>query len=717
MTLPAGSRSPAQSCRPRRRIHLPGLDGMRAPAALMVLVYHLFPGHMRAGLIGVDVFFVISGYLITRLLLHEYQCRGGIDLRAFWLRRIRRLLPALVVVVIISLALGLLVGPDTLVKARMQALSAVTYTYNWAQIASGGDYFTDADPLLLTNVWTLAIEQQFYLVWPIIVVLIARMRGRAVIPLVLAVGSAIAMAVFCGADVSRVYYGTDTHMFGLMIGAAMAMIVAPPLRRRASTSTPPTAARQMPVPNRLASPPRPPVPAQPPASAPRPASAPSPASAPLRVRLARLPWGILGWFGVVGIILIATLFEDSSRHLYMWGLLTASLCAALIIRAVMPEVTAHSTAGRLLLRVLEWKPLVWIGVRSYGIYLWHWPLFVLASHQWPNASVWTIGLGVTAVSILAAHLSLHLLENPMRKNGIVATIRGWVRDTATAVRSGPRKLATTSDGGDSTAVVNLFTGQTTAQRVTHLLAGTLAMVMVAMSGVAFATAPTMSSLEQQIAEAEKDLAEHNVTVPAPADSDSPTPPAAPPTEPAETTAPGEGSQEPAKAHRITFIGDSVMLASSKRIVQTWPNATVDAAVSRAMPALPPIIDQHAAKGTLGDVVVIALATNGIIKDQQIDRLMDQLGPERKVVFVTGFAKKADSWIPRANEAISAAQERYAGRVFVADWHAAIAGKQDLLGPDHTHPRGPGIELYAATLKSALVEAIGQESEALSEKAG
>ncbi|MGA1826813.1 acyltransferase family protein, partial [Microbacterium sp.] len=214
-----------------------GLDGMRAIAVALVVVYHLFPqSWVRGGFIGVDVFFVISGFLITTLLLREHTATGRIGLVGFWQRRARRLLPALAAVVTVCATAAWFVGGDVLVRVGEQVLGAATFSYNWVSVAGGSGYFSAAAPELFRNFWSLAVEEQFYVLWPLVLplfLLLPRAWGRAAAVLGLAAASAVWMGVVVstGGDLTRAYFGTDTHAFGILIGVALAFLLEPVLGR------------------------------------------------------------------------------------------------------------------------------------------------------------------------------------------------------------------------------------------------------------------------------------------------------------------------------------------------------------------------------------------------------------------------------------------------------------------------------------------------------
>jgi peptidoglycan/LPS O-acetylase OafA/YrhL len=222
--------------------YLPGLDGMRALAVIAVLLYHAGLPWIPGGFLGVEVFFVLSGYLITSLLLAEWRAKGSVELKLFWLRRARRLLPALYLLVVVTLSYAVLFLPEEVAGLRSDALAAFGYATNWYLIFGHESYFEAVGrPSLLNHLWSLAVEEQFYLVWPVLFWVgisfgAARWRHRRVF--VGALGGAalsvllLAILYVPGADPSRLYYGTDTRAAGLLIGAALALVWTPGATRR-----------------------------------------------------------------------------------------------------------------------------------------------------------------------------------------------------------------------------------------------------------------------------------------------------------------------------------------------------------------------------------------------------------------------------------------------------------------------------------------------------
>lgn len=615
-----------------RRIE--GLDGLRAIAAGLVLVYHLIPGWAGIGYVGVDVFFVLSGFLITSLLLVR---RTG--LADFWARRFRRLFPATLLATIGSAALAVLVGGDAIVALGRQIVGSLTATYNWVEIANSSSYFNQTSPLLLTNMWSLALEQQFYLFWPIAVLVLikAPRRWRLTAVLALAAGSTALHVVLVNVDVTRAYMGTDTHLWGLMFGAGLAFAMEGTVVDRGE---------------------------------------------PTESRRSKL-WGLTGWLSLVTII-VAGLRVPNSSWMYPWGMVAASLLALLLIRSMLPDVQSAPAAA--LRRILDSRPLTWFGVRSYGIYMWHWPLYVLLYYRFPLMEPLIVAAIVLATSVLLADLSYRYVENPIRRMGV----RTWLAYQRDRIASANPARAS----------------------ITVALPGIA--VALALGGVIIA--PAISSGQQAVEDGKNggiEAMDVDGTDPGkgaerdPADTPTPTEPPQPPPEPVEPSPSASPEPEPEPRpvpqswDEVTVIGDSVTLASKYAMEEAMPGIIVDAAESRSIKPAATLISQHAAQGTLGNFVVISLATNGSVTDSDIDQILEAAGPERTVVFVTAFGPARVTWVPGSNEAIRSAALRHPDRVRVADWNAAIAARIDLLAGDAVHPGREGAQMYAETVKQAL----------------
>lgn len=388
---PAALDRPAAKPDRKHLAYAAGLDGVRALAVTAVVVFHLGATWLGGGFLGVDVFFVLSGFLITSILLTEFHDRRRIDIKNFYLRRARRLLPALFTMLATITLVTWLFARDELHRLRGDVIASVFYSTNWTQIFWGRSYFEQlGPPSLLQHLWSLAVEEQFYLIWPLLLVACLAVGRRWVVlavPSALAALSLVLMAALfhVGQDTARVYYGTDTHIAPMLVGATMAVVVA--LRRQAGITR--ETARGRVLADSLA---------------------------------------------VVGaLVLIWSIFkvQSFSPGLYRGGYLIISLAAAALIYAAGRRGT-HTA------RLLGWAPLVWIGQRSYAIYLWHWPILMLTRPgidvHWPTWIV--IVLQVTAV-LVASDLSFRYLERPIRSRGFLAFVRGNRRHT-----SGERRRAT-----------------------------------------------------------------------------------------------------------------------------------------------------------------------------------------------------------------------------------------------------------------------------------
>lgn len=381
VSAPAPVPSKSSSGVPRRTLgYQPALDGLRAISVIAVLLYHGDVAWIPGGFLGVDVFFVISGFLITTLLIEEWHKRGAIDRPHFWLRRARRLLPALFAVIIATVAYSVIVLPDEVARLRGDVVAALTYTTNWFLIFSQQSYFeAGGRPSPLRHLWSLAVEEQFYIVWPILFgLMLRRVKGkvdRLFLPLMIAaLASAFLMAwLFVpDADPSRVYYGTDTRAAGILLGAALACIWMPWRSRVAA------AAKAGPI---------------------------------LEVV------GVLAGLFLLWCFTHAGEFDD---WLYRGGFFFVAVATIVVIAVVVhPSV-------RLMSGALSTYPLTWVGLRSYGLYLWHWPVFVFMTAGEVGFGGLPLLASKFAVTFALAALSYQYVEMPIRRHGL-APVKRWLR--------------------------------------------------------------------------------------------------------------------------------------------------------------------------------------------------------------------------------------------------------------------------------------------------
>jgi peptidoglycan/LPS O-acetylase OafA/YrhL len=372
---------PAHRARPSAtgKDRINALDGLRAVALLIIMGYHFGLGWLQGGFFSLDIFYVLSGYLITGLLLSEYRKRGRIKLSAFWLRRARRLLPALLIVLVVVALVVRLAEPAGLYPdLRMSSLSALFYFSNWWQIASSGNYFVATGAVYpLTHTWSLAVEEQFYLVWPLVafaVMHFSRVFARGVrVLLVLsvagAVGSALEMAFLYNptANITRLYFGTDTHAQSILVGSVLACSMTIIQMRRGKEGM-----------------------------------APAATSVPLRRLLI-----LLGLVGLAGTLTLTYTLQGTATIDYRGGFMLSALSAAAII------IGAVCVPGGLIARFLSLRQLVWLGTVSYGAYLWHYPVFIYLDAARTGLTGISLLVVRFATTFALAAASYYLVERPV----------------------------------------------------------------------------------------------------------------------------------------------------------------------------------------------------------------------------------------------------------------------------------------------------------------
>jgi peptidoglycan/LPS O-acetylase OafA/YrhL len=610
MRIPSGSRA-LETGRTSGLGYLPALDGLRALAVGAVLLYHADLGSFTGGFLGVDVFFVLSGYLITCVLLDNRRTTGRIGLGRFYLRRARRLLPALLVMLAVVCVYVVVFLPDEAAKLRDDILSALAYVMNWHLIYQDQPYFdTIGRAPFLRHLWSLAVEEQFYLLWPLLLggglVVFRQHRERLAIAILALAGvSALLMAVLYeqGGDPSRVYYGTDTHASGLLIGAALAILWPP---WRLSTKTGPVAP------------------------------------------------AVLDLAGIVGLAVLVSCFLSVSEFdtaLYRGGYFAFTIVAAVVIAAVVHPATRFSSS------VLALAPLRWIGQRSYGIYLWHWPVYLVTR---PGLDVPLSGfpllvlrVGIT-VGIAAA--SYRFIELPIRAGALGRSLA--------ALRRNVRR-----------------DGQRFTKRLGVAGAGVASSVVLLGIGLAVAESPGPPSGFPSRA------AHIPITT-----TTAPTATTAPATTSAPTTLPALGG-------RVTAVGDSVMLGAQGALQQfLGDRLQMDANVSRHAREAIDVIRTLRDAGQLGDEFVLHLGTNGPVTDGEFDEIMQLLSGVKRVVVVNIKVDRA--WEQQVNDTLAAGVPRYSNAVLF-DWHAAGSAHPEYFVSDGVHLTRDGAGYYALVITSKL----------------
>jgi peptidoglycan/LPS O-acetylase OafA/YrhL len=361
------------------------LDGVRGIAVLLVLLFHLNLSAFAAGFLGVDIFFVLSGFLITTLLLQELASTGRISLPVFWARRVRRLLPALVLLMLaVVLAAWLTATYSERMSLRGDLLATATYVANWHFISTSSYFASTGAESPLQHVWSLAVEEQFYVLWPLAIAALVAMfhRPRVTVGALAAVGTVVSAAALAAlwdpTSIERAYMGTDARIFEPLLGALAAALVASP-RARAG------------------------------------------------LRRVGTPAVVIGTLGLVACLIF---IRPSGASYHDGGALLVCVATLLI---VVPLWHGHGGGVR---KVFGWRPLVWIGVISYGVYLWHWPITLWLGARDPSATWGQLAIrrsGAALVTVAAAALSYYLIERPVRT--------GWRRAEAPRARAQRRRPA------------------------------------------------------------------------------------------------------------------------------------------------------------------------------------------------------------------------------------------------------------------------------------
>ncbi len=665
---PTASGRPPSEADPRPIGHLRGLDGLRAVAVLAVVVYHAGLGGLTGGFLGVEVFFVISGFLITALLLAEHRATGKIDPIAFWLRRARRLLPALFVLLGATLAFAVVVAPDEIARLRADAVAAIAYVTNWHLIAGEQSYFESIGrPSLFVHLWSLAIEEQFYLVWPIALGL-ALLAGRRVALAVTVLG-AVGSAVWMGAqfdptsDPSRLYYGTDTRLGGLLLGAALAFVWVPP-------------AVSMPGPR------------------------PGLSRRKRRQLLARSAsvgwWGSsrLGWcldavaiVGLAGLGAVFLLGSPFEPWLYQGGLAVVGLLtAAVIAAAVHPR--AH--VGRL----LDLEPLRWVGTRSYSIYLWHWPIFAVTRPglDVPLDTPSSLALRLLMTG-LAAELSYRFVEMPVRSGGL-GRLRRWVISPVPVDAAPARRWPAAPVAGGLAAGLSVLLVSVVVATAPPPPAG-----MATTSINALVADPDARSHDQPPAPpwSATSVRTGTVTGAAGTPSETSSPSAShDPVEPSPAPTP-----RPKLRRSILAFGESVMIQGADAMARDLGPVRVDAAVGRHINEGIKLLQKRAAAGKLADTVIVQLGNNGPFRAGQFDAVMDALRDVELVVWVN--VRVPRDWEAHNNRVIESGIQKYP-KARLVDWYGATADRPELFWKDGYHPRPAGAQLYADLIADTVNDA-------------
>ncbi|CAB4650966.1 unannotated protein [freshwater metagenome] len=566
--------------------HIPAIDGLRAVAVIAVMLYHLGFSWIPGGFLGVDLFFVISGYVITRLLLDSIQRSGGLDLRGFYLARIRRLLPALVFMVF-STALFISVwAPETVKRFVTDIPFVVSGSMNWALVYRHQDYFEAIGrPPLLQHTWSLAVESQFYLLWPLILLLVLKQFGKNKIPsaaLAIAGFSGIALLVLSmrmdasnAQSVSHVYFGTDTHSIGLFLGAALAVSWIPQnltihIEKRAQDFI-----------------------------------------------------DAIGVFGLLGLLACFLFITESDATLYRLAFPLAGIFGCAIIMSLVHPASRFAP-------MLSSKPILWIGQRSYAIYLWHWIVFQLTRPSVDLAgSVWALYALRILVVFALADISLRWVELPIRSDVVGAWFRG----------------------------MKYRTKRVRIRQQIAVLSGIVALV----ASTSFVSANAISSSNKVAVALKASLAAPIV-----------------PETPIISNVPG-----------IWLAGDSVILGIRYELAQKEPIALINARVGRQAGELITVLlrDQAAMANS---PIVLDLGNNNRLTEAEVAKVFDVIKNQPQIIIVNTAVPRG--WRDE-NDALIAKYARKYSQASLVDWKSISEGHPEFFGPDGVHLLPAGITVY------------------------
>jgi peptidoglycan/LPS O-acetylase OafA/YrhL len=649
--------------------YLPGLDGMRAIAVVAVMVYHANPSWLPGGFLGVEVFFVISGYLITMLLIGEHERTGAVSLKGFYLRRARRLLPALFVLLIGLTLYTSIARRDALGQLRGDVIAGLAYVSNWYQIAVGQGYTSSGDFAPLRHLWSLGVEEQFYLVWPLAMIGLLHF-GRRRLPelsrwiFLAAIGVAVLLAVLyhpgpiaecdvtpgaywhigdrCISKVDGLYLGTFTRAGGVLLGAAFAMIWRPVALRRG----------------------------------------------PIREKGPLLD--LIALCGLLGLAAMAWTYHivtpaGADAALFRGGFLLIGLSTLAILAAV-------THPGAVTGRLLAIPALVWIGTRSYGLYLFHWPVYQAIRRVAGNTLSMSQFVLAMVITIPITELSYRLVETPIR----TGRFKVWWRRLAAQRDPTPRRVI--AGIGAALAAVSMFAAANlaTAELKPNEIAQSLAEGQddtIDLAGIV-ATSTTAAASDQPASAGDPAPAGAGGVVTTATTAAPPPASAAVGVDAAATTttvvaAPTTTVIPPGAK---LAIGDSVMQGASEELNDR--GILVDATQSRQMKAMTPTVVQMRESGALANVavVIVHLGTNGPFTDETADEFFSALSGVPRVVVMTVRADR--DWIGGNNERLWRLPDRFPN-VQLLDW-AGLAGScpGQCFYDDGIHLRPAGQDYYA-----------------------
>ena len=578
---------------PRGIRYIPAIDGLRAVAVIAVMLYHLGFSWIPGGFLGVDLFFVISGYVITRLLLDSIQRSGGLDLRAFYKARIRRLFPPLVFMIFVTIIYIGIWAPETMRRFISDSPFALLGGMNWWLVFRHTDYFdTIARPPLLQHTWSLGVEAQFYLIWPLILLLVLRQFGKAKIPgaaLFIAATSGIALLFVSfevdaasASQVSHVYFGTDTHSIGLFLGAALAVSWVPQnlqeqVNRRAQDFIDGI--------------------------------------------------GVIGFVGLLGVFLLV---NESDPTLYKLAFPLAGLFGCAILTSIVHPASRFAP-------ILSSRMAVWIGERSYAIYLWHWVVFQVTRPAVDlEGSTWALYALRILVVFALADISLRLVELPVRSGLVEYWFKGMKYRTKSVQRRQKSAVAA------SVILIALGTSLMSAQAISQ-------------------SDKEMAALKEQLNQ---------------------------PTTPSQIS--------PTQPGGLWVTGDSVILGIHYELDARSHIALINARVGRQAAELIEIMKADKAN-VIDSPVIFNLGNNNKLTSDQVLAVFEEVKNQPKIIVVNTAVPRG--WRDENNALIAQYAAVYGATVI--DWAAISSGHPEYFAPDGVHLVPAGVRAYVDAITASL----------------
>jgi peptidoglycan/LPS O-acetylase OafA/YrhL len=578
---------------PRGIRYIPAIDGLRAVAVIAVMLYHLGFTWIPGGFLGVDLFFVISGYVITRLLLDSIQRSGGLDLRAFYKARIRRLFPPLVFMIFVTIIYISIWAPETMRRFISDSPFALFGGMNWWLVFRHTDYFdTISRPPLLQHTWSLGVEAQFYLIWPLILLLVLRQFGKAKIP-----GAALIIAAFSGialllvsfevdaanaSQVSHVYFGTDTHSIGLFLGAALAVSWVPQnlqeqVNRRAQDFIDGI--------------------------------------------------GVIGFVGLLGVFLLV---NESDPTLYKLAFPLAGIFGCAILTSIVHPASRFAP-------ILSSRVAVWVGERSYAIYLWHWVVFQVTRPAVDlEGSTWALYALRILVVFALADISLRLVELPVR-SGLVEY---WFKGMKYRTKNVQRRQKST----------------------------VVASVLLLILGTSYISANAISQSDKEMAIVKQQLEQ--------------------PVQPSEPTGTQTGG--------LWVTGDSVILGIHYELDARSPIAIINARVGRQASELIEVMKADKANAA-DSTVIFNMGNNNKLTSDQVMAVFEEVKNQPRIIVVNTAVPRG--WRDENNALIAQYAALYGATV--VDWASISMGHPEYFAPDGVHLVPAGVRAYVDAITATL----------------